>query len=366
MTSSAKVSALDKLRADSSYLEELKRKSEKERIRRKGAAKKQKYVNPRTSVTFLPCSEARRRPPLSPKAVSLTCLPHPRVHERDEANQKRLQKEKEAKLEQERLRERQRRQAKVSTDLLYSSRPLLPVPRALTPRPRSRSLAKVSVEITMSLKKVIDHLTELKETVAFDAIYKKLGCKGSKAKLLELLKKSTFVEVQEEAKPILVKYKSKYDVKNETELLNFMHGLWSKPVNTDAEHGALAEDVVESYRGCAKDVERLVSQGKFYQIANMKTQQVRLFYPDSTTSEAPLDPQLLSLWNEKKVSADELDGKLRDAGIAPATRVFKWRALLSKKLAVKKVEKKRRMNYRNVTNIHMPELFQQAQPAALN
>lgn len=218
----------------------------------------------------------------------------------------------------------------------------------------------------MSLKKVIDHLTELKETVAFDAIYKKLGCKGSKAKLLELLKKSTFVEVQEEAKPILVKYKSKYDVKNETELLNFMHGLWSKPVNTDAEHGALAEDVVESYRGCAKDVERLVSQGKFYQIANMKTQQVRLFYPDSTTSEAPLDPQLLSLWNEKKVSADELDGKLRDAGIAPATRVFKWRALLSKKVAVKKVEKKRRMNYRNVTNIHMPELFQQAQPAALN
>lgn len=296
MTSSAKVSALDKLRADSSYLEELKRKSEKERIRRKGAAKKQK----------------------------------------DEANQKRLQKEKEAKLEQERLRERQRRQA------------------------------KVSVEITMSLKKVIDHLTELKETVAFDAIYKKLGCKGSKAKLLELLKKSTFVEVQEEAKPILVKYKSKYDVKNETELLNFMHGLWSKPVNTDAEHGALAEDVVESYRGCAKDVERLVSQGKFYQIANMKTQQVRLFYPDSTTSEAPLDPQLLSLWHEKKVSADELDGKLRDAGIAPATRVFKWRALLSKKVAVKKVEKKRRMNYRNVTNIHMPELFQQAQPAALN
>ena len=85
-----------------------------------------------------------------------------------------------------------------------------------------------------------------------------------------------------------------------------------------------------------------------------------------TTSEAPLDPQLLSLWNEKKVSADELDGKLRDAGIAPATRVFKWRALLSKKVAVKKVEKKRRMNYRNVTNIHMPELFQQAQPAALN
>jgi len=326
MTSSAKVSALDKLRADSSYLEELKRKSEKERIRRKGAAKKQK----------------------------------------DEANQKRLQKEKEAKLEQERLRERQRRQAKVSTDLFCSSRPLLPAPRALTPRPRSRSLAKVSVEITMSLKKVIDHLTELKETVAFDAIYKKLGCKGSKAKLLELLKKSTFVEVQEEAKPILVKYKSKYDVKNETELLNFMHGLWSKPVNTDAEHGALAEDIVESYRGCAKDVERLVSQGKFYQIANMKTQQVRLFYPDSTTSEAPLDPQLLSLWNEKKVSADELDGKLRDAGIAPATRVFKWRALLSKKVAVKKVEKKRRMNYRNVTNIHMPELFQQAQPAALN
>merc|ERR1712203_76056 len=111
MTStSTKVSALEKLKADRSYLEELKLKSEKERVRRKAGAKKIW----------------------------------------DEALQKRLQKEQEAKLEKERLLERQRRQSKVSAD------------------------------VTMSMKKVIDHLTEVKEVVAIDVIFKHLGCKGSK------------------------------------------------------------------------------------------------------------------------------------------------------------------------------------------
>lgn len=298
MTStSTKVSALEKLKADRSYLEELKLKSEKERVRRKAGAKKI----------------------------------------RDEALQKRLQKEQEAKLEKERLLERQRRQSKVSAD------------------------------VTMSMKKVIDHLTEVKEVVAIDVIFKHLGCKGSKLKLLELLRKSPFVEVRDQAKPIMVKYKSKYDIKSKSEMLDFMFKLWSKPVNTQEGHGAKAEDVADSYLGCDKDIEVLVSQGKFHQVTNPKTQESFLFYPDRGTEAAPLDAQLASIWGETKVGkASDLEQELRECGIAPAAKVFKWRGLLSKKIKKKTQRKPREYRARNVTNVHMPELFQKSQPATFN
>jgi len=140
---SSKVSQLEKLKLDTAYFDELRRKSEKERVRRQAGAKKLK----------------------------------------EEHKQKRLQREQQLKLEQQRREEKQRRQA------------------------------KVSVEVTLSLKKVIDHLTKVKDLVPLDVIFKQLGCKGSKQKLLELLRKSPYAEVKEGTKPLLVKYKSKYVVR---------------------------------------------------------------------------------------------------------------------------------------------------------
>jgi len=257
---------------------------------------------------------------------------------RDEAAQKRLEKEEEAKKEKDRLMERQRRQA------------------------------KVSVDVTMSMKKVIDHLTEVKKLVALDAVFKQLGCKGSKLKLLEHLKKSAYVEVRDETKPVMVKYKSKYDIQNKEELFEFMYKLWSKPVNTEDEHGVSLDDVADSYLGCDKDIEKLVSQGKFYQVLNTKTQKAQLFYPDKGVREKFLDTQLVNLWHERKVTdAGALEKSLKDSGIAPATKAFKWRGLLSKKAGAKKGQKKpREYRPRNVTNVHMPELFTQDQPKTFN
>lgn len=251
---------------------------------------------------------------------------------KDEAQQKKLLKEQEAKAAEQRALERQKRQA------------------------------KVSVEVTLSMKKVIDHLTEVKQLVALDAIFKQLGCKGSKIKLLDLLRKSPFVEVRDETKPVLVKYKSKYDIKDESELLDFMYRHWSKPVNTENVLGVALEDVADSYLDCDKDINKLVAQGKFYSIMNPKVRKAQVFYPDKATQHKPLDPQLLTLWNERKVESEEdLEKALRESGIAPAKRVFKWRSLLAnmKKKKGKKIQKKpREYTARNVTNAHMPELFQ--------
>jgi len=283
----SKVSKFEELKADRSYLEELKRKSEKERIRRQAGAKKLK----------------------------------------EEHKLKRLQKEQELKDEQRRREEKLRRQA------------------------------KVSVEVTVSLKKVIDHLTEVKKLVVLDQVFKELGCKGSKAKLLELLKKSTYVEVKDDVKPVLVKYKSKYNINTKNELEDFMFNLWKQAVGDDVVHGVNMEHVADSYLGCDEDIADLISQGKFYQVVNPKTQEKRLFYPDRTTRQKPLDSSLLNLWNEQKVDSDRLDELLREHGVTPARRVFKWKGI-AKVGKVKKVPKKREYRPRNVTNVHMPELFQ--------
>ena len=76
----SKVSKFEELKADRSYLEELKKKSEKERIRRQAGAKKLK----------------------------------------EEHKLKRLQKEQELKDEQRRREEKLRRQAKVSVEVTVS------------------------------------------------------------------------------------------------------------------------------------------------------------------------------------------------------------------------------------------------------
>merc|ERR1712174_23795 len=115
---------------------------------------------------------------------------------------------------------------------------------------RQRRLAKVSVDVSVSLKKVVDHLVEVKQLLPLDQVFKQLGCKGSKLKLLELLKKSSFVEVKDDTKPVLVKYKSKYDINNKAELMDFMFKKWKQPVGLEVSHGLLAEDVADSYYGC--------------------------------------------------------------------------------------------------------------------
>jgi len=294
----SKVSALDKLKADRSYLEELKRKSEKERKRRQSSAQKLK----------------------------------------DDHKQKRLQKEQELKDEQRRREERQRRQA------------------------------KVSVDVSVSLKKVIDHLIEVKKVLPLDQVFKQLCCKGSKLKLLELLKKSQYVEVRDEAKPVMIKYKSKYDINNKEELLDFMFKQWKQPVKLENTHGLLVDDVVDSYLGCDKDVEALTLEGMLYQIVNPKTQQKMLYFPDKTTQVKPLDPALANLWNEQKFESEEaIEEGLRDAGIVPSVRISKWSRLIkSKKGPKKKIAKKREFRPRHVTNSHMPELFKLKQPATHN
>uniref|UniRef100_A0A7S2YXB2 Uncharacterized protein n=1 Tax=Chloropicon laureae TaxID=464258 RepID=A0A7S2YXB2_9CHLO len=76
---------------------------------------------------------------------------------------------------------------------------------------------------------------------------------------------------------------------------------------------------------------------------------------------------LLQLWNEDKCEADKLDDLLRAEGIRPATRVFKWRSVArAGKTQKKKVAKKREYRARNLTNVHMPELFQSKQPETFN
>jgi len=235
---------------------------------------------------------------------------------------------------------------------------------------RQRRLAKVSVDVSVSLKKVVDHLVEVKQLLPLDQVFKQLGCKGSKLKLLELLKKSSFVEVKDDTKPVLVKYKSKYDINNKSELLDYMFKQWKQPsTNLDVPLGLLVEDVADSYFDCDKDIESLVSDGQFYQVVNPKTQQKVLFFPDRTTQAKPLNPALVSLWNEQKLNepGKSLDDLLKDSGIAPATRCSKWSRLgKSSKIAKKKIKQKREYQPRNVTNAHMPELFKAKQPSTFN
>jgi transcription initiation factor TFIIE subunit beta len=235
---------------------------------------------------------------------------------------------------------------------------------------RQRRLAKVSVDVSVSLKKVVDHLVEVKQLLPLDQVFKQLGCKGSKLKLLELLKKSTYVEVRDEVKPVLVKFKSKYDINNKEELLDYMFKQWKQPLGNDAPLGLLVDDVADSYFDCDKDVESLVSEGQFYQVLNPKTQQKFLFFPDRTTQVKPLTPALAGLWNDQKINepGHTLDDLLKESGIAPATRCSKWSKLgRSNKIDKKKKQKqKREYQPRNVTNAHMPELFKAKQPNTFN
>jgi len=165
-----------------------------------------------------------------------------------------------------------------------------------------------------------------------------------------------------------VVFVTRYDISSKTELEAFMTKLWRQPLGVDVVHGVSYDDVADSYKGCEEDIADLVSKGRFYVVVNPKTQKKQLFYPDSAPLPAkPLDNALLQLWNEDKCEADKLDDLLRAEGIRPATRVFKWRSVArAGKTQKKKVAKKREYRARNLTNVHMPELFQSKQPETFN
>jgi len=322
---------------------------------------------------------------------------------------------------------------------------------------KQKRLSKVSAELIVSLKKVVDHLTEVKETVLFEDVYKRLCLKGGKSKLWDLLKKNRFVECGEnptDRRKNTIRYKSKYAIRNKIELVRFLYTLWRKPVEEltrpghpssssssegerakDAKekagsshsagvNGAAFEDVVECYRGAREDVDALVAAGTVFAVQNSKTHTKVLFCPDNPDQakvRAP-DQGLVQLWHtigglgntaedpagrgnasggsgggkasaasaaapglgERKppvqvalrpVSDAEVDGALRDCGIAPARRVFKWKKLAEEQKRLQKERKlKGRANKRmhnsfrqkTITNAHMPELFQNKQPESFS
>jgi len=249
---------------------------------------------------------------------------------------------------------------------------------------RQRRQSKLSADLSVSLKKVVDHLTEVKDDVSLDEAWRRLSLKGNRAKLIDVLKKNRFVEVidgRAAGAPkagVVLRYRAKFPhVRSRADVVDFLTQRWQKPADPESGEGCgvSLEDVADCYRNARADVEELLRQGRIYAITHQASREKLLFCPPlpmetplgsrkedgDANSVSRIDESLVGLWNDTALPSKEaLEDELRACGIKPA-----WQNTRVRKLSVKKTKKKpkqRDFRFAKVTNVHMPELFQTKQP----
>ncbi|EIE26996.1 hypothetical protein COCSUDRAFT_46310 [Coccomyxa subellipsoidea C-169] len=128
--------------------------------------------------------------------------------------------------------------------------------------------------------------------------------------------------------------------------------------------GTYAGTLKDTYADVAADIAALKSEGLIWALPSVDVGGDEVLYPREERPLIRVDPDVAALWHDVTVPADPeaLEDELRRSGITPAPRSGPRR----RPPPGAKQKAKRAYRPRNVTNVHMPELFADAAPTQID
>lgn len=211
--------------------------------------------------------------------------------------------------------------------------------------------------IGQQLKLVYDFMCERRVPTTFKQIKESLKDKvdiAATPKLMDALCKHEKLEVDDIGRT--VRYRPKYTVQNREQL----HALIRKH-----PFGLISLDLRDAYSSAADDLKALVEDGCAFECGSRDYTQegCTIVYPNDMKLDMDIPEQIRSNLMTMTIpfkEGEEADAALKAAGIPKAVRSTARlkTAVIEDNLKVGKKRKQRAI--RNVTNAHMPELFQGA------
>ncbi|MQL95921.1 hypothetical protein Taro_028589 [Colocasia esculenta] len=148
-------------------------------------------------------------------------------------------------------------------------------------------------------------------------------------------------------------YKSKHNLKNKSELLDFVRKF---------PEGIAVVDLKDSYPSVMEDLQKLKAEGQIWLLSNLDSQEDTV-YPNDPKVAIKVDDDLKQLFRGIELPRDmvDIEKELQKNGMKPATNTAKRKAMAQVHGIVSKPKpkKKREISKRTkLTNAHLPELFQ--------
>ncbi|CAA7409188.1 unnamed protein product [Spirodela intermedia] len=152
-------------------------------------------------------------------------------------------------------------------------------------------------------------------------------------------------------------YKSKHNLKNKSELLDFVRKF---------PEGIAVIDLKDSYPTVMDDLQRLKGEGEVWLLSNLDSQEDTVYPNDPRAGVIKVDEDLKQLFRGVELPRDmvDIERELQKNGMRPATNTARRRAMaqvhgLANHAGKAKPKKKQRelSKRTKLTNAHLPELF---------
>ncbi|BDA43008.1 probable general transcription factor IIE subunit 2 at C-terminar half [Coccomyxa sp. Obi] len=216
------------------------------------------------------------------------------------------------------------------------------------------SVARSTVPLAKQIKNVLDYLlADRTATLSAADISERFGHDASPGTPLHMaLAANDKIEVLPDGS---FAYKAAHELSDKRQL--YAHLL-------RAPDGTYSGALKDAYPTVMDDIAALRNEGLIWLLPSVDVGGDDVLYPREERPMISVSPDVAALWHEVTVPADPdaLEEELRRAGIAPAPRSGPRR----RPPPAAKQKAKRAYRPRNVTNIHMPELFADAGPTQID